>query len=290
MCELCERYGDGYKPWYHNPYCFCRPLYRRKKNIHGENTLEGRYGAFPPEERDVIDYTREAIKAKLEDFARYPELRDASSHYSRINAGGQVLTLEEALKMVEIAWPMELQGCRCRRWYEGIEERCKEDYTCMGLTPGSFKNGKWPEMFRGGQVFVTPEDAKQWVLRMNAEGFIHVTGTVGDPPKLYGLCACDYPTCIGPRQLRDYGITRMTPGHYVAVIDPEKCDGCGTCVIRCQFGALTRMAKQKKAYINMYRCMGCGLCRDTCPTGALRMEPRENFPALVEQWPRYNQV
>jgi ferredoxin len=68
------------------------------------------------------------------------------------------------------------------------------------------------------------------------------------------------------------------------MVDYEECNGCGTCVQRCQFGAIKFEVTTDKTNIDMFKCFGCGVCETGCPTGAIRLERREKFPSLREEW------
>lgn len=54
-----------------------------------------------------------------------------------------------------------------------------------------------------------------------------------------------------------------------AVIDPEKCIGCGLCQERCRFDAL--MEEKGRYRVNEYACEGCGVCAHVCPQDAVRL-------------------
>jgi ferredoxin len=56
---------------------------------------------------------------------------------------------------------------------------------------------------------------------------------------------------------------------FIAQLDPEACQGCWTCVERCQMQALAE--EGDRITLNADRCIGCGLCVSTCPSGALRL-------------------
>lgn len=56
-----------------------------------------------------------------------------------------------------------------------------------------------------------------------------------------------------------------------AVIDPERCTGCGTCREHCRFRAIE---EQNGHYtVNEYACEGCGVCGYVCPQNAVTLRP-----------------
>ncbi len=73
-------------------------------------------------------------------------------------------------------------------------------------------------------------------------------------------------------------------GHYVAMVDYDKCNGCGICAQRCQWGALKFEVTSEKANIDQFKCYGCGLCQTGCPRGAISLVPRVDLPAVAEVW------
>ena len=57
-------------------------------------------------------------------------------------------------------------------------------------------------------------------------------------------------------------------------IDPELCDGCGSCVPSCAEGAIQIVDGKAKLVAEKY-CDGLGACLGECPTGALKIMERE---------------
>ena len=57
---------------------------------------------------------------------------------------------------------------------------------------------------------------------------------------------------------------------FIARFDAELCQGCETCLDRCQMEALS--ADGDRVALDADRCIGCGLCVSTCPSGALTLQ------------------
>ena len=66
-----------------------------------------------------------------------------------------------------------------------------------------------------------------------------------------------------------------------AMIDYEKCNGCGLCAEKCHFNAI-KMEKGKPI-INPFLCEGCAACEVICPQGAIRLEPVKNGKIKVKK-------
>ncbi|NCC77940.1 MAG: ferredoxin, partial [Clostridia bacterium] len=60
----------------------------------------------------------------------------------------------------------------------------------------------------------------------------------------------------------------------IIVVDEEKCNGCGNCIIGCHEGALALINGKARLIKDSY-CDGLGACLPTCPTGAITIEERE---------------
>jgi ferredoxin len=278
VCVWCEQYGGGHKRWYLNPANYARRLYK----IRREETEASGAEANPQAAGGMSAVGREYLEARdrgdHEAVARMK--KEAEQRIWQIHFG-QVVTREEMDEILDIIYPIALMTCACRRSMRGLPD--EENFTCMGMGPGMYKWERWPETYRGGVQFLTPDEAREVLDVLNRRGLAHTVYTFGTP-YLGGICNCDYPDCGGIRTAVDLDVKTMWKGHYVAEIDPELCNGCGLCVRRCQFDALSFTASTLKAYINPLKCFGCGLCRNPCKPDAITMVERESLPALAGVW------
>lgn len=55
-----------------------------------------------------------------------------------------------------------------------------------------------------------------------------------------------------------------------AVVEAEKCEGCGDCVDACPNGSITMV--DEKAVVNKDDCIDCGACVDACTKQAITMQ------------------
>ena len=63
----------------------------------------------------------------------------------------------------------------------------------------------------------------------------------------------------------------------VAVIDPERCDGCQKCREVCRFGAIENLK------VDPISCEGCGVCFHVCPQGAIALKDVQSGEWFVSQ-------
>lgn len=62
------------------------------------------------------------------------------------------------------------------------------------------------------------------------------------------------------------------------VIVPEKCNGCGLCVIVCTYNSLV-LVGNVVTFVPTGQCGWCTKCEAVCPTGAIRCP----FEIVVEE-------
>ena len=118
-----------------------------------------------------------------------------------------------------------------------------------------------------------------------AAAFAHLAAA-GDPPVRAVLADADVDAAnlelvLAPRPLE----THEFIGGAVAVIDPDKCQGCGICAQVCRFDAISpchpvtpspryRVTVSPCHHVDPIACDGCAACVYQCPEDAIHMTPQ----------------
>lgn len=61
------------------------------------------------------------------------------------------------------------------------------------------------------------------------------------------------------------------------VVDKEKCNACGLCVIYCPPQCMVQDEDNIHYKANLEYCKGCGICARECPKGAITMTPEGEY-------------
>lgn len=97
-----------------------------------------------------------------------------------------------------------------------------------------------------------------------AAAFVHFAQA-----KAVADCDVDAPNLHLVTQQKTEPVTADFLGGDKAVIDPDKCTGCGLCKQHCRFDALEE--KDGTYQVNEYACEGCGVCEFVCPQDAISL-------------------
>ena len=118
---------------------------------------------------------------------------------------------------------------------------------------------------------VTPGEAFAIVRAAQKAGLVTQPSTSENPN---GMCNCCGDCCGVLRALnRHPRPAELVIANHRAQVDREACTGCGTCLPRCQMGAIA-LDGDDLAEVKPERCIGCGLCVTACPVEALALVAR----------------
>jgi len=106
----------------------------------------------------------------------------------------------------------------------------------------------------------------------------HITDNIRHKPSF--ICNCCHCCCellAGVQMGYHNGIAKTG---FTAVIDPERCNGCGLCYAACNVKAIAppkgvtfANTSGRYAVVSAELCLGCGACVSACKRGALAMIP-----------------
>lgn len=125
------------------------------------------------------------------------------------------------------------------------------------------------ETGKGRQISI--DEALEYVDMAEREAFVLLPSNSRD---VVHVCLCCGHCCGVLR------ILKMNPRPADAIrsacrarIDPGLCNACGTCLDRCQTGAI--IEEEGAMRLDAARCIGCGLCVSTCKPRAASLVPKK---------------
>jgi Pyruvate/2-oxoacid:ferredoxin oxidoreductase delta subunit len=268
MCEFCTKHGDG-KIWFKNAANYANDLMAdlaRRKYVKDffNNTIEA--GIVTIGRLETIYRKKKTLPERV---VRQMVDKAGEEHF------GQVVTIEDIRDIVGQAATVVRIPCACR--WAALKKEARCCYS-VSYSPETWYRdldmsyfGKTQDM---GLESLTPEAAIAQMEVLEKEGAIHTIWTM-ITPFIGAICNCRPGGCLGLRTLA-MGVETMYRGEQRALVDISLCNGCGSCLESCHFGAISSQGAsgEFRARIDAEKCFGCGLCRNTCPQDALSMIQR----------------
>ena len=183
-----------------------------------------------------------------------------------VRADMEIAPYESAAGIVAQAKSWGVMDCICRKQQALIGQACGHPLdVCMVLADS-------PGVYDGHPVIraLTQEEALATLKRAADAGLVHsVSNTQRGHWYICNCCTCG---CGILRGVVELGMANVVArSAFVNQVDADLCIGCGICVERCPFGALSL---EGVAQLDPVRCVGCGVCIGTCPVTALSMVRR----------------
>ena len=195
-----------------------------------------------------------------ENIEKYPEIALAFEEYGRVRGGASVGSFPMGKGLMRVI-PVEeaIQGETRTASYEEISHylnendlfsvtncSCREAREVMGEGCGHLSEDMCVQMGFGAEYYIktgrgrqiTREEAFEIIKKAGDEGMVHQIPNLDGPGKTHAICNCCGCSCLALRSASMFGNADMVRSNYVAVIDPEKCVGCGECVEACHVNAL----------------------------------------------------
>jgi len=219
--------------------------------------------------QDAIDYGHEVFYKEFFKANIPSQMRTIPIEQS-VLPEHNISTYDDAIKIIDNAdGPILIFNCVCKQEMSLLGKPCNVTDipdTCMAF--GNFAKG-FIELGTGREV--TKNEAMERLQKYQELGLILQPNNSQDSAFLCACCGdcCQNLTLVKkfPRPA-DYFTT-----NFHAIVDSEACDGCSTCVERCQMEALSLI--NNISTVDYDRCIGCGNCVVTCESGAIKLQKKE---------------
>ncbi len=180
-----------------------------------------------------------------------------------------ILPYDDIRAILMNAKTFHVRDCICRVQQDHVERQCDFPLkVCLSFS--SIERSPGPDD-------ISQEEALAILDQTEEVGLVHTVSNVMQG--LSYICNCCGCCCGILRGITEWGIENSVAyANYFAVIDPEACLGCGTCIERCQVQAISE--QDGISIVDRKRCIGCGLCITGCPNEAARLQ-RKPEPEIV---------
>ncbi len=142
----------------------------------------------------------------------------------------------------------------------------------VGMRPDQEATAKFHDMLKAGiglDGFFLERHPELAPVETAVEGVL-LAGTVQGPKDIVDSVAQASAAAAKASVFLAYDTVTLDPA--VAVVNEDRCRGCGTCVEICEFRAPSLVDASDGTYtarINASLCKGCGTCASNCPSGAI---------------------
>ncbi|MFZ4857362.1 MAG: ATP-binding protein [Desulfuromonadaceae bacterium] len=210
-------------------------------------------------------------------FGSKTPLTRSLMYEEHIPVTSEVTSYERARDIIREAGFGAVGMCYCRHKKEHLDETCDKGAPVDGICISLGSAARF--MARRGFAEEKSTDELLAVLdRARKLNLTHITDNIRHKPSfICNCCSCCCELLLGVQMGYHNGIGKTG---FRAVIDPERCNGCGVCFRACNINAIAlpegvTFAKGSNRYalVADELCLGCAACVSVCAQGALTMVP-----------------
>jgi ferredoxin len=194
----------------------------------------------------------------------YPSAMRVVPVEEAVDSRNQILDIDSAVKIFKDAELISAVPCACRLQATkvGRRQNCPAPETANCLATNMIAA---MVLSRDIGTKISQQEALKRLAEAEDAGLVHMArNNVKKDMFMCNCCAC---CCHGLEMINDGSYTEaFAPSRFQVRFDADACSGCGECVARCQFKAISL---SDIAEVDLGKCFGCGNCAAACPTGAL---------------------
>ena len=213
-------------------------------------------------------------------FGSKTQLTRALVYEEHIPVTSEIATYERAREIIREAGFGAVGLCYCRHKKQHQGKTCAKGAPMEGICISLGSAAR----FLSRRGFAEPKTEVELLAvidRARDLRLTHVTDNIREKPSfICNCCRCCCELMAGVQMGFHDGIAKTG---FAAVIDPERCDYCGTCFTACNVKAIGlpkgrtfASPKDRFAEVKGAVCLGCGACISACEKGALRLDSVEN--------------
>lgn len=181
----------------------------------------------------------------------------------------EVYPYQKAEQIIRSSNSWGLRECICKKQQRLLGNTCKyPESVCLILAPN--KENAFEDSDLTQQISM--EESLRILQEAEDAGLVHCSMNIQSGH--HYICNCCTCCC---NVLRGLSVSNQpnafVNSDFIISVDQNSCIGCGVCVDRCQFGALS--ISDKGCQVEKDKCIGCGVCAVKCPEEALKLTPRE---------------
>ena len=210
-------------------------------------------------------------------WKKVPQLRTIPIGES-VDVQLEVMGYEKAEELVRVHKAFAVAPCICRKSQRIIGQGCDKPLeVCLSF-------GDAADFFQRNGLGRAIEQEEA----LNILNIANEAGLVLQPSnskEATFLCCCCGDCCGVLQNLKRHPKpASIVSSPFRAILDPDICDGCLDCTIRCQMEAVN--PDNGTVAVDKDRCIGCGLCVTNCPSGAMTLmrKPESELVPVPENW------
>ncbi len=191
----------------------------------------------------------------------------------------RILPTSEVTGLIEKFDDIAVGHCFCRHHKDLSGEPCRQ--TDLRETCFTFGKSARYTSEQGFARMVSKEEAMDILKKAEADGLVHKAFHPNFDISKEETSVCNCCKCCCGNSPENMFVPISNATNFLAVIDPELCTGCGTCVEYCHTGA-AYLGDDGIADRDESLCIGCGVCASLCPENAISLQEGETRIVRIE--------